>query len=83
MYHFQMQDTNDKRNWEVAEAASLPSPASPNAFSPMPTLSGESGVLSESRGETEEQDEPLPGGPPSVFPPATCLTDSPFRVFHI
>ena len=67
-YHFQTQQTNDKSNWEVAVTASSPSPAGPDAFSSMPALSKESEMLSESRGETKERDEPLPGGFLSVFP---------------
>ena len=67
-YHFQTQDANDKSNWEVAVAGSSTTPAGPDAFSPIPSLSKESEMLSESRGKTKEQDEPLPGGLLFVFP---------------
>ena len=81
-YRFQTQDANDKSDLEVAVAGSSTTPAGPDAFSPIPSLSKESEMLSESRGKTKEQDEPLPGRLLFVFL-TTCLTDSPFRVFHI
>lgn len=50
---------NDKGKGKVAAASS--SPMVFDAFSPTPALSKKLEMLSESKGKSKEQDEPLPG----------------------
>ena len=59
---------NDKGKGKVSSVASSSNPAVFDAFSPMPALSKKFEMLSESKGKSKEQDEPLPGRFPFVLP---------------
>jgi len=67
-YHFQAQDMNDKGKGKVTAAASSSNTTVFDAFSPVPAVSKKLEMLSEGKGKSKEQDEPLPGRFRSVLP---------------
>jgi len=65
-FQFQAQDMNDKGKGKIGAPGSSSSSAVFDAFQPMPPLSKKLGMLSEGKGKSKEQDEPLPGESPPV-----------------